>query len=385
MAGLTRSGSSMTLLSGTGLALGAEVDPVAWLARRGRIAVAATLNPPPGRPPPAWPHPPAHLRLDVEGLPVHILAGPSTLPHEPDDDEVAALGLLVDHLIEQDRPDVLLAPSRTLAAELHESTGRPCLVLPDFLDPATLRADAGDHHYLAYFDLEPASGLAAFARIAHELGRFRPDIPLLVVAGPEGRTALDTCGLDLKRHGTVDLMRPPVDPKKAWDRVRAVLLPDLDGTGPLDAARAALANGLPIITSDRGALPETLGDAGTQLPLPDRLTAATTLLPTGDEVAPWVDAVIRLWDDPDHYADQCRKAEAEARTWAVDEQIAQYRAIFEDLRPRAAVEPLPPGRSKSVVLGPPPQRHRARMRGRPGPTGARRRPPEARPPLPTRF
>ena len=55
----------------------------------------------------------------------------------------------------------------------------------------------------------------------------------------------------------------------AWDRVRAVLLPDLDGTGPADA-------------------------------------------------------------------DQCRKAEAEGRRWAVDEQLARYRAIFEGLRPRAA-------------------------------------------------
>jgi len=384
------------VLTGTALAAGPEGDPATWLADRGRFADGTALNPPTGQPLPAWPYPPSHLRLGVDGLPVHLLRGPSTLPHDPDDAEVAAFGLLVDHLIEQTRPDVLIAhdadrltaeavrrgrkqdlrtalrlrdrgphdpgavlaadailvPSLDLADELHESTGRPCLVLPDFLDPSTVRADAGDHKYLAYFDPGPANGLAAFARIADELGRLRPDIPLLVVAGPEGRAALDACGLDLKRHNTVNLMRTPADPRVAWGRVRAVLMPDLDGSCTPDAVVAAILNGLPVVASDRGALPETLGGAATILPLPDRLTAATTILPTADEVAPWVEAIVRLWDDQAHHDEQRRRAEVEARRWSPDEQEARYRSVFRDLRPRSTSEPLPPGRAKAVALVP---------------------------------
>ncbi len=396
VSGLIRSGCTVEVLTGTMMSGGHEIDPTIWLAGRGRLPESTALNPPPVLPPPPWPYPPTHLRLDEAGLPVHLLRGPSTLIHEPDNAEFAAFGLLVDHLGDQIQPDlliahhadrltaealqrgrqrglrtalrlrdrgphdpaailaadVLLAPSQALAAELHESTGRPCLVLPDFVDPNTVRADSGDRQFLAYFDPGPATGLAAFARIADELGQVRPDIPLLVVAGPEGRAALDGCGLDLKRHNTISLMKPPTDPKITWSRVRAVLLSDLDGSCPDKAAVAALLNGRPVIAADRGALPNILGAAGVILPLPDRLTAATTVLPTAAEVNPWVAAIIRFWDDPTHHDEQCRLAATEARRWSLEEQTARYRAVLEGIRPRAAVEPLPPGRAKSIVLVP---------------------------------
>ena len=395
IAGLVRSGCLVEVLTGTALVGGPEGDPSAWLARRGRVADVATLNPPPGQPPP-WPYPPAHLRLDVAGLPVHLLRGPTTLPHEADDAEVAAFGLLLDRLVAQARPDVLiahgadrltaeailggrslgvrtalclrargphdlravlaadvlLAPTQALANELHESTGRPCLVLPDFLDPTTVRAAEGDHKYLAYFDPAPARGLLAFARIADELGRTRPDIPLLVVAGPEGRAALDGCGIDLRRHGNVHLMRPPADPRVAWGRARAALIPDLDGSCPSSPAALALLNGLPVVASDRGAMPEVRGGAGILLPLPDRLTAAATVPPTAEEVAPWVGAIVRLWDDPAHRDEQSRLAAAEAPRWDLDRQAEGCRAVLDAIRPRVMVEPLPPGWAKAVVLVP---------------------------------
>lgn len=394
--GLVRSGCLVEVLTGTMLAAGPEGDPAAWLGGHGWIADVAPLNPPPGQPPPPWPYPPAHLRLDVAGLPVHLLRGPSSLPHEPDDAEMAAFGLLLDLLVAKSRPDMLLAhgadrltaeailggrsfglraalclrgrgphdpravlaadallvPTQVLADELHEATGRPCLVLPDFLDPATVRADGGDHRYLAYFDPSLANGLSAFARIADELGRTRPDIPLLVVAGPEGRAALDGCGLDLRRHNNIHLMRRPSDPRVAWGRVRAALVPDLDGSCPASTAAMAILNGLPVIATDRGALPAILGVAGTFLPLPDRLTAATTIPPTAEEVAPWVGAIVRLWDDRDHHDEQRRLAAGEAHRWDLDRQPDRYRAVFDEIRPRAAVELLPTGRSKSVVLVP---------------------------------
>ena len=63
-------------------------------------------------------------------------------------------------------------------------------------------------------------------------------------------------------------------------------------------------NGIPVIGSDRGALPETLGDGGIVLPLPERLTPVSQILPTAEEVEPWVEAIIRLWDDRAWYQEQ---------------------------------------------------------------------------------
>ncbi len=54
---------------------------------------------------------------------------------------------------------------------------------------------------------------------------------------------------------------------------------------PLIAIEAMI-NGIPVIGSDRGGIPETLGAAGFCLPLPDRLTPASQVVPAADEVEP---------------------------------------------------------------------------------------------------
>ena len=59
----------------------------------------------------------------------------------------------------------------------------------------------------------------------------------------------------------------------------------------------AMINGIPVIGSDRGGIPETLGAAGICLSLPDRLTPASRIVPTAEELEPWVQTVVRLWDD----------------------------------------------------------------------------------------
>ena len=362
----------------------------------GHHPTVAALNPPPDVPRPVWPHPPAHLRIEVDGVPVHLFQGPTTQPHDLDPAERAALAAIIDHLLVEGHPDalivhdanpltaialhtahhrgvptalrlrnrgphdptalaladVLLAPSQVLADEIQQGTGRPCAILPHFLDPATVRAETDDGRYLAFFDPIAARGLAPFARIADELGRLRPDISLLVIADAEGRTALDGCGLDLRRHNTINLMRSPTDPRIAWGRIRAVLMPELDGFCPPDTALAAILNGLPVIASDRGALPEVLGGAGIILPLPARLTAATMILPTADEVAPWIEAIIRLWDDPAYHHEHRQQAKVEACRWSLDEQTARFRRVLEDIQPRTTPEPVPPGRARSVVLVP---------------------------------
>ena len=396
VAGLAGAGIAVEVLTGSTLAAGPEGDPSARLAARGRVASGAALAPPGGIIPATWPYPPSHLRTEVDGHPVHLLRGPSTLPHEPDDDEVAAFLSILDHLLDTARPDALLAhgadrlaadalrrgrsrglptalrlrhrgphdpraiaaddallaPSRALADELRESTGRPCTALPDFVDPARVRTDAGDRKYLVFVNPTPANGLPAFARIADELGQRRPDIPLLAVAGPDGREHLDRCGLDLKAHGNVDLMKPPSDPRAVWARAKVALAPALDGSCPPAAAIEAIINGLPVVASDRGALPEVLGSSGVALPLPDRVTPATRILPTAEEVVPWVAAIARLWDDPDHYAEHRRRALAEARRWESRPLAALYSETFRDLRPLTSPTVPPPGRAKAIVLVP---------------------------------
>ena len=93
----------------------------------------------------------------------------------------------------------------------------------------------------------------------------------------------------------------------------------------------AMANGIPVLASDRGALPETLGDAGFVFTIPDRCTPASSVVPTAQEVAPWVAVIERLWDDPEFEAEHRRRALTEARRWDGDKLAEQYEGFFRSL------------------------------------------------------
>jgi glycosyltransferase involved in cell wall biosynthesis len=127
---------------------------------------------------------------------------------------------------------------------------------------------------------------------------------------------LGKLGKDTKVN--VQVMGNTPDPRQFWRQTRVALLPSLWWENQPLAAIEAMINGVPVIGSDRGGIPETLGAAGICLPLPDRLTPATQFLPTAEEVEPWVQTVIRLWDDLAFYEEQSLLARQEALRWHPD-------------------------------------------------------------------
>jgi glycosyltransferase involved in cell wall biosynthesis len=108
----------------------------------------------------------------------------------------------------------------------------------------------------------PAKGVTVFARIAAELDRRRPDIPILVVEARGTADGLANVGLDLSGLKNLHRMANTPDPRDFYRVARAVLMPSLWLENGGLVAREAMANGLPVLASDRGGLPETLGDAG---------------------------------------------------------------------------------------------------------------------------
>ena len=93
----------------------------------------------------------------------------------------------------------------------------------------------------------------------------------------------------------------------------------------------AMANGIPVPAVDRGALPEALGDAGFVFTIPVRCTPASSVVPTAQEVAPWVAVIERLWDDLEFEAEHRRRALAEAKRWDGDKLAEQYEVFFRSL------------------------------------------------------
>ena len=230
--------------------------------------------------------------------------------------------------------DAVIVPSQFAASYYRRILGLSCDVLPCPISIDRSRARSREPRYVTFVDPTYEKGVFAFARIADELGRRRPDILLLVVEGSGTERTLVDCGLDLRAHGNVNMMPHTSDPRLFWGVTRICLMPSLRWESQPLVAIEAMINGVPVVGSDRGGMPEALGDSGIVLGLPSRLSPANRELPTAEEVEPWVKTIIALWDDGEWYSELSRRAIVESSRWAPEVLEPQYVEFFEGLRKR---------------------------------------------------
>jgi glycosyltransferase involved in cell wall biosynthesis len=83
-----------------------------------------------------------------------------------------------------------------------------------------------------------------------------------------------------------------------------------------------------VLASRRGALPETLAEAGLLFDVPARYTPEAGLVPTAEEVGPWVETIIRLWDDAGFYEAESRRCLAAAEAWRPELLLPRFEALF---------------------------------------------------------
>ena len=127
---------------------------------------------------------------------------------------------------------------------------------------------------------------------------------------------------------------------------RLLLMPSLMENAGLVAMEAML-NGIPVLASNRGGLPETIGDAGFLFDIPSCYTPETREVPTAEEVEPWVETIIRLWDDAAEYERWSRAARERAQQWHPDRLASVYREFFASI----THQPGPPLVPREVGVG----------------------------------
>jgi glycosyltransferase involved in cell wall biosynthesis len=224
--------------------------------------------------------------------------------------------------------DAVLVPSAYSQAHYRRTLGLECTTIPCPVDWGRVLCPEVRGEYVTFVNPQPHKGVFLFARIARELGRQRPDIPLLVTEGRAKAGWLSHTGLDFSGLSNLHLMHHTPDPRDFYRVSRAVLMPSLWNESFGRVAAEALINGIPVLASRRGALPETLGHAGFLFDVPERYTPATRLVPAADEVTPWIETLIRLWDDPAFYEAQQQRCRAAAEPWRPERLGPQYDAFF---------------------------------------------------------
>jgi glycosyltransferase involved in cell wall biosynthesis/GT2 family glycosyltransferase len=234
--------------------------------------------------------------------------------------------------------DYAVVPSEFARNYYWKTLGLACQRLPNMIDWQRVLVSDRQPRYVTFVNPELVKGVFVFARIAEELARRRPDIHFLVVESRGQPNGLSEIGLDLKKLPNIRWMENTVDPRDFYKLTKMVLLPSLwNENFPLVAAEATL-NGIPVLGSSRGGIPEVLGSSGFLFDIPNRYTPHSRMFPTAEEVEPWIETIERLWDDEEFYRQACEASRREAERWRPSQISDVYRKFFSEIFP----QPGPP-------------------------------------------
>ena len=205
--------------------------------------------------------------------------------------------------------------------------------------------------YVTFVNPAPRKGVHVFARIAEVLSRRRPDIRLLLVEGEAKRSSLAALGVDLAGLRNLTIRRNTPDARNFYAVSKLILMPSLmenaglhcDGSddqrhpGAGEQSRRTAGDDWRQ-PSPWNPLPEGEGTRRLFFDIPARYTPETREVPTAEEVVPWVETIIRLWDDAAYYERCSRAARERARAWHPDRLAPLYRDFFS----RVSRRPEPP-------------------------------------------
>ena len=148
--------------------------------------------------------------------------------------------------------DFCVVASEFARRHYRDKLGLECQTLPYPVDWERVLVDEREPRYVTFVNPALYKGAYPFVRIAQELGRRRPDIPLLVVESRGTRQTLGACGLRPSDHPNIQIMPVTTDPRRFWRLTKILLMPSLWWETQGLVAVEAMINGIPVIGSDRG-------------------------------------------------------------------------------------------------------------------------------------
>jgi glycosyltransferase involved in cell wall biosynthesis len=224
--------------------------------------------------------------------------------------------------------DAILVPSRAAQEYYQRTLGLASTAIPGPFNWERVRCSRVEGRYVTFVNPQPSKGLLWFARIAYELQQRRPDIPLLVVEGRGKASWLAASDLDLRALRNVHRLANTPDPRHFYQLTRLLLVPSLWLETFARVTVEAMINGLPVLASNRGGLPEALAGAGFVLDIPPQYTPQCRQTPSAEEVTPWLSLIERLWDDAAFYEAESGRCRQAAEGWRPERLWPRFEEFF---------------------------------------------------------
>ncbi|SDE68236.1 glycosyltransferase [Desulfuromonas thiophila] len=209
---------------------------------------------------------------------------------------------------------LVLTNSQAAARMYRQRLGIEAVPLGLFVDPAKVVAAESTRQHLLFVNPSLAKGAALVIRLALLLERRRPDIIFEVVESRGAwhetlRQVTEKLGEPRDQLTNVVVTPNTADMRPVYGRARLLLAPSLWWESAGRVVAEALLNGVPVVVTARGGLPEMAGQGGLALQLPKECYRPP-YLPELSAVAlqPVVDHIEKLFDDASCYEHWCQRA-----------------------------------------------------------------------------
>lgn len=237
--------------------------------------------------------------------------------------------------------DAVLVPSNAMRRHYHSLLKMDTTAIAGPWDWHRVQCDVIDPRFVTFINPQYAKGLLVVARLISELGARRPDIPFLIVDGRSPASELADCGIDVRQMRNVQRMANTSDPRQIYRLSRMVLVPSLWEEAFARVTVEAMLNGIPVLGSDRGGIPEALSESGIVLPIPARYTPESRVAPQPHELRDWIATIESLWDDPVRYQAQQALCHRAARAFSPDTVLDRFEVFLHAVVEGRATRPFP--------------------------------------------
>lgn len=227
--------------------------------------------------------------------------------------------------------DRLITNSDQTAALYRKRLGLDAENVGLYVDPAQFIANDREPRFFTLVNPLPEKGVSLFLRLVDMASRQAPDMQFLVV---EGRGRLQSAVEQLKMRpdllSRVKLLPTQQDMRQVYRQTRVLLMPSFWFEAAGRVLIEAVANGIPVLATGRGGIPETLAGGGTLLDVPERCLQNHWLVPSEAEAAPWWQAMRALHEDEVHYQAMSARALAAAATHDLGHKAARLEQVLQD-------------------------------------------------------
>lgn len=189
-------------------------------------------------------------------------------------------------------------------------------VIPPVFRPERYQVESRNR-YVTFINPVPEKG----SDLALEIAGLCPEIPFCFVKGwPLSPRASVRLSAEARRLPNVTLRARTADMREVYGDARILLVPsqwEAETWGRV--VSEGHFSGIPSIASDRGGLPEAVGDGG-------------VIIGANEPAARWANAVKRLWNDADYYGEKAHAAITYSRRPELDirVQAASLMAVLEE-------------------------------------------------------